>query len=60
MAFLRQGPGRGQGLEAGAFVRSSFAERPDLQLHFINMLAFDGAGPDDRGHGFAIDATPAY
>ena len=53
------GVGRQQALEAGAFIRSDDTEPiPDLQLHFINALAFDGATPDDRGHGFAIDVTP--
>jgi len=56
--FRKKGAGRGQGIEAGAFIRSGSAERADLQLHFINALAFDGAGPEDEGHGFAIDATP--
>ncbi len=53
------GPGRQQALEAGAFIKSDASEPlPDLQLHFINALAFDGATADDRGHGFAIDVTP--
>lgn len=52
------GVGRQQGLEAGAFLRLDPAsERPDTQLHMINALAFDGARPEDRGHGFAIDTT---
>ena len=55
---LRRGAGRGQGLEAGAFVRlAADASSPDTQLHFINALAFDGATAADRGHGFAIDTT---
>jgi choline dehydrogenase len=55
---LRRGAGRGQGLEAGAFVRlDTGAASPDTQLHFINALAFDGATAADRGHGFAIDTT---
>jgi choline dehydrogenase len=55
---LRRGAGRGQGLEAGAFVRlDPQSAAPDTQLHFINALAFDGATAADRGHGFAIDVT---
>ena len=50
---------RQQGLEAGAFLSlNTDAIQPDTQLHFINALAFDGAKPEDRGHGFAIDVTP--
>ena len=56
--FTGTGPGRQQGLEAGAFVcLKADAPAPDTQLHFINALAFDGASPDDRGHGYAIDTT---
>ncbi|MEM9843473.1 MAG: choline dehydrogenase [Pseudomonadota bacterium] len=52
------GVGRQQGLEAGAFLSlDPDAPACDTQLHFINALAFDGATPDDRGHGFAIDTT---
>lgn len=53
-----QGAGRQQGLEAGAFLTLD-ADQPacDTQLHFVNALAFDGATPDDRGHGYAIDIT---
>ncbi len=55
---LRRGAGRGQALEAGAFIRLvPGASTPDTQLHFINALAFDGATAADRGHGFAIDTT---
>jgi choline dehydrogenase len=55
---LRRGAGRGQGLEAGAFIRlDATSSTPDTQLHFINALAFDGATAADRGHGFAIDTT---
>ncbi|MEO1538214.1 MAG: choline dehydrogenase [Pseudomonadota bacterium] len=53
-----QGAGRQQGLEAGAFCTlDPSAPAPDTQLHFVNALAFDGATPDDRGHGYAIDVT---
>lgn len=53
-----QGAGRQQGLEAGAFCTlDKDAPAPDTQLHFVNALAFDGATPDDRGHGYAIDVT---
>ncbi|MEO1539579.1 MAG: choline dehydrogenase [Pseudomonadota bacterium] len=53
-----QGAGRQQGLEAGAFCTlDPDAPAPDTQLHFVNALAFDGATPDDRGHGYAIDVT---
>lgn len=53
-----QGAGRQQGLEAGAFCTlDPQAPAPDTQLHFVNALAFDGATPDDRGHGYAIDVT---
>jgi choline dehydrogenase len=56
--FTGTGPGRQQGLEAGAFLSlDPSAPAPDTQLHFINALAFDGASPDDRGHGYAIDTT---
>ena len=54
----KQGAGRQQGLEAGAFCTlDPEAPAPDTQLHFVNALAFDGATPDDRGHGYAIDGT---
>ena len=67
--LTRRGVCRQQGLEAGAFINlaqyyngeqgpSGAHSRPDTQLHFINALAFDGAKPEDRGHGFAIDVTP--
>ncbi|MBN8186104.1 GMC family oxidoreductase N-terminal domain-containing protein [Salipiger thiooxidans] len=53
-----KGVGTQQGLEAGAFLRLGAGDGPpDTQLHYINMLAFDGATADDRGHGFAIDVT---
>lgn len=53
-----KGAGRQQGLEAGAFVTLDPSEPAcDTQLHFVNALAFDGATPDDRGHGYAIDIT---
>ncbi|WP_425053061.1 GMC family oxidoreductase [Psychromarinibacter sp. S121] len=56
--LTKQGVGRQQGLEAGAFLRLDGTDGPpDTQLHFINALAFDGATADDRGHGFAIDLT---
>ncbi len=52
------GAGRQQGLEAGGFCTiDKAAPAPDTQLHFVNALAFDGATPDDRGHGYAIDVT---
>ncbi|MEM9343728.1 MAG: GMC family oxidoreductase N-terminal domain-containing protein, partial [Pseudomonadota bacterium] len=54
----KEGAGRQQGLEAGAFCTlDPQAPAPDTQLHFVNALAFDGATPDDRGHGYAIDVT---
>lgn len=50
--------GTQHGLEAGAFLRLGAGRGPpDTQLHCINMLAFDGATAEDRGHGFAIDVT---
>ncbi|MEM6385189.1 MAG: choline dehydrogenase [Pseudomonadota bacterium] len=56
--FTGQGAGRQQGLEAGAFCTlDQSAPAPDTQLHFVNALAFDGATPEDRGHGYAIDVT---
>ncbi|MEM8553701.1 MAG: choline dehydrogenase [Pseudomonadota bacterium] len=56
--FTRQGVGRQQGLEAGAFLRLLSQEGPpDTQLHVINALSFDGGTAADRGHGFAIDTT---
>lgn len=56
--LTRRGVGTQQGLEAGAFLRLADGNGPpDTQLHYINALAFDGATADDRGHGFAIDAT---
>lgn len=53
-----KGVGTQHGLEAGAFLRIGAGRGlPDTQLHCINMLAFDGATAEDRGHGFAIDGT---
>jgi len=52
--FFKKGLGRGQGLEAGAFVKSrSDLETPDLQMHFISAIMYDHARvPSDR-HGYS-------
>ena len=63
LQYLLFGSGvcRQQGLEAGAFVSlDTPSDTPDIQLHFINALAFDGSKPEDRGHGFAIDVTQLH
>ncbi len=52
-AFFGKGPGREQGLEAGAFVKSRpDLEIPDLQAHFIIALVMDHARVKADRHGF--------
>ncbi|MGF1455909.1 MAG: choline dehydrogenase [Alphaproteobacteria bacterium] len=51
--FFGQGPGRTQGLESGAFVKSRpDLEIPDLQIHFIIALVFSHARIKADRHGF--------
>ena len=52
--FFKKGAGRGQGLEAGAFVKSRpDLEVPDLQMHFIAAIMYDHARVNADRHGFS-------
>ncbi len=53
----RQGVGRDQALQAGAFIKSREGlDRPDIQLHHINAMSFNHAKePGDRD-GFMVHA----
>ncbi len=52
--FFRKGLGRGQGLEAGAFVKSRpDLELPDLQMHFISAIMYDHARVNADRHGYS-------
>ncbi len=51
--LFRTGLATGQGLEAGAFLKSRpDVETPDLQLHFISALMFDHTRVKADRHGF--------
>jgi len=54
----RSGPGVSNVAEAGAFIRSSFAQdnRPDIQLHFVPAQLDDHGRNRLPGHGFTIHA----
>lgn len=52
--FFKKGLGRGQGLEAGAFVKSRpDLEVPDLQMHFISAIMYDHARVNADRHGYS-------
>ncbi|HAH10198.1 MAG TPA: choline dehydrogenase [Alphaproteobacteria bacterium] len=55
--FRGTGPGRQNGLESGAFIKTrKELELPDLQIHFVAALMMDhGRKPGDR-HGFMAHA----
>ena len=53
--FLGSGPGRSQGLEAGAFIKSRpELDAPDLQLHLINAPFSDHGGKQLKMHAFGL------
>jgi len=52
--FFKKGLGRGQGLEAGAFIKSRpDLEVPDLQMHFVAAIMYDHARENADRHGFS-------
>ncbi len=53
--FLGTGPGRSQGLEAGAFIKSRpELDAPDLQLHLINAPFSDHGRKQLKMHAFGL------
>ena len=55
--MTHKGLGTTNGLEAGAFLRTSYAgEEPDVQLHFIPAFMLDHAREKGPGHGFMLHA----
>ena len=57
---LRRGPAASVIVEAGAFVKSAGADRPDMQIHIAPAFVVrGGVNPEDRipGHGFTINTT---
>ncbi|OUS30191.1 hypothetical protein A9Q99_06850 [Gammaproteobacteria bacterium 45_16_T64] len=55
--LFKDGKGACNGLEAGAFVKTSQAlERPDLQLHFIPAFMLDHARETGPDHGYMLHA----
>ena len=53
--FLGSGPGRSQGLEAGAFIKSRpELDAPDLQLHLINAPFSDHGRKQLKMHAFGL------
>ena len=55
--FTKSGPGADNHLQAGAFVKSREGlDRPDIQLHFVNALAFNHANDPANQDGFMIHA----
>lgn len=57
---LRRGPAASVIVEAGAFVKSSGVDRPDMQIHIAPAYVVRGGrNPEDRiaGHGFTINTT---
>jgi len=55
--LTKSGPGADNHLQAGAFVKSRQGlDRPDIQLHFVNALAFDHANDPVNQDGFMIHA----
>ena len=59
MQYYLSGKGLGgcDGLETGAFVRTSLAgDEPDIQLHFVPAFMIDHARDPGPGHGFMLHA----
>ncbi len=55
--LTHKGMGTTNGLEAGAFVRTSQAgEEPDVQMHFIPSFMIDHNREEGPGHGFMLHA----
>lgn len=53
----KKGVGRDQFLQAGAFLKSREGlERPDIQLHHVNALAFNHANEQVEKDGFMVHA----
>ena len=53
----RQGPGRFNYLEAGAFLKTRAEyDRPDIQLHFVNAIMIDHARVQVEKDGFTVHA----
>ena len=53
--FLKKGLGRGQGLEAGAFLKTRpELDIPDIQLHFVNAVMLNHGFERHEGHGFTV------
>lgn len=52
-----KGLGTTNGIEAGAFLRTSHAgDEPDIQLHFIPVIMLDHMREPGPGHGFMVHA----
>lgn len=52
-----KGLGTSNGIEAGAFLRTSLAgAEPDIQLHFIPVIMLDHMREAGPGHGFMVHA----
>ena len=55
--LTKSGPGADNHLQAGAFVKSREGlDRPDVQLHFVNAVAFNHANDPANQDGFMIHA----
>ena len=55
--FRKQGPGRDNFLQAGAFLKSREGlDRPDLQLHYVNAMMVDHGRTQVKSDGFTIHA----
>ncbi|MEQ9315797.1 MAG: choline dehydrogenase [Henriciella sp.] len=53
----KQGPGRDNFLQAGAFLKSREGlDRPDLQLHYVNAIMMDHGRTEVNSDGFTIHA----
>ena len=53
----KQGPGRDNFLQAGAFLKSREGlDRPDLQLHYVNAMMVDHGRTQVKSDGFTIHA----
>ncbi|WP_084397322.1 choline dehydrogenase [Henriciella aquimarina] len=55
--FRKQGPGRDNFLQAGAFLKSREGlDRPDLQLHYVNAIMIEHGRQEFKSDGFTIHA----
>ena len=55
--FRKQGPGRDNFLQAGAFLKSREGlDRPDLQLHYVNAIMIEHGRQQVNADGFTIHA----